>query len=220
MQFDGDLVEEISGQTFTNGSTTFAAGKFSQGLAVGGTSPGGGGGNGIESSGDSALWDLNTSGDFTIRGWMKFHTQPIGRPRILIRSPGAAGADEYIVFQEYGGAGLQFFGQYPIGASSSANVSSSLFAFSTSYFHLEFSREGDTYRLFVNGVSQGTASNSYRRATGNKKVFIGNRNIGFVDGLDGMIDKPADRSRRRVAHRQLHAADRAARAAVSAPLVG
>lgn len=187
MQFDGSLVDAKGHTLAADGTISFTPdGRFAQSLNVNGTGGGGGGSNVVYSAAPSSDWDLNGD-DFCIEGWMRFNAMP-SRPRTLIRiaSDAASGSrEEYQIIND--GAFKTFQVTFPSGPTSAQIMDSGVTVVPGRWYHLALTRQGSTYRMFVDGVMS-TSANGYRRAAGAKDVFIGNSRRGFVDGHDGDID--------------------------------
>ena len=184
LHFDGDLVDE-KGHAFSADGTTFtASGKFADAVDIGGTAVTGGGANVVYL--DTATTDLwLDDGDFTIEGWVKNNATDNNRPRTLVALK--YGSDDYarIGINE---TGETFSGLVRTGVSTSSVISTSIVATTGVWFHVALTRNGDTYKYFVNGVDVGSTTSSYRIASQNISCFVGNSARSFVDALCGEID--------------------------------
>ena len=185
LHFDGDLVDE-KGHAFSADGTTFTtSGKFSDAVDIGGTAVTGGGANVVYL--DTATTDLwLDGGDFTIEGWVKNNATDNNRPRTLVALK--YGSDDYarIGINE---TDEKFLGLVRTGVSTTSIISTSIVATTGVWFHVALTRNGDTYKYFVNGVDVGsTTTSSYRIASQNISCFVGNSARSFVDALCGQID--------------------------------
>lgn len=186
MHFDGDLVDE-KGHAFSADGTTFtSSGKFADAVDIGGTAVTGGGSNVVYLVTATTDFWLD-GGDFTIEGWVKNNATNNNRPRYLCRLARESDNSDYLqIFINESGDVWSF--SYPTALSTTTGISSAIPCSIGTYQHVALTRQGSTYRLFVDGIQASTATNTYLRPSAATTVHVGNSRRSFVDALCGEID--------------------------------
>lgn len=196
MHFDGTLQDSGPlGQGFTNYGTGFAAaGQFSQALDVGGTFPGGGGTNRVQSAAARLEYDLN-GGDYTLEAWVQHNGAADGNARSLISVLGGAQASavEYALAIQGASGTVYAKSVYTVVSDGSGGISSltgvGVALPANTPTHLRATRSGGNYYLFVGGVLVQTGSDLTRAPAGAKTVCIGNLTPTLNGALSGWVDE-------------------------------
>lgn len=146
--------------------------------------PTNGGPNGVQIL---PIADLNPLAlDFTLEGTWTI-TARSDRFRILSKIIGTGFF--YSLEADADGFGNMFFtAQFSTGPVSISSLGSSanLLTYGSTY-HLRLSRIGNNFEFWVNGVSRGTTSNSYKSSAGTATVDFGNSMPPSIDALVGSI---------------------------------
>jgi hypothetical protein len=127
------------------------------------------------------------TGDFTIECWMR--TDSTNPPRAVISKGDTGFVDDTVWTLEFDvSGGLTFYG--PTGIGEVSPIVSTTTSFSTAtWYHVAVTRESSTYRIFVDGTLESSASYSDEMLEGGP-LIIG---AGWFDpttrGFSGYIDE-------------------------------
>lgn len=191
--FDGSLTPVVGPPLAADG-TSFVAGApgFGQCLNVGGTVPNGGGSAVVYSTVPSPALDLGSAaGDFCMEGWIVCNTRP-SRPRTLLHIENAA-TGEFWSIGNTGGFPGSWTATIPDSSATTHAFISSGAPWDTVLgvpTHLALSRQGNTYRFFIEGALVMAYATAYRPPASVANVFLGNSARSWIDALDGTIDDP------------------------------
>lgn len=171
---DSDVINVASGgiQFVNTGTTISSTAKFGGGsLALNGTSPGGGGPNGLVNAavGSSAGWGL-TEGDFTVEVWVYLQSNVTTSYAPILRTSSAALGTE-VNFRIDGTNALEVVYVSSAGGTSQITAGSTIPL--NTWTHVALCRSASTYRLWMGGVLQGSLTSAYSAAASMKSVQIG-----------------------------------------------
>jgi hypothetical protein len=182
----------IGGPLLRDGTGTFvSANAFDvYSYSNNGSVPSGGGSNVLYWLYSNSL-DLNSS-DFTME-LRVFVSSRQSRPRYLMNITDSTGATEYAIALDTDGSHQGVVGMFRVSPTIYGYVG--IVTENTlplnQWNHIAFTRHGNNYYLFVNGVLSiaGTYSSNYRNGGGVKDLYIANSSRFFVDALAGLVDE-------------------------------
>lgn len=188
---DNSLNCDVGGPLSQDGTGYFTTTNALDGYSYqnNGTSPGGGGSNVLYWLDQSTL-DLGNN-DFTIETWVWIAARQT-RPRYLVNITDGSNNTEYAIVLDTDGSHQEALAvcagspsAFTIGSTAQDTVPFN------QWNHIAFTRQGNIYRLFVNGTipTNGTNSSAYRPAAGNKRLYLGNTLRSTGDALCGLQDE-------------------------------
>ena len=155
-----------------------------------GSVPSGGGSNVLYWFNSNSL-DLNSS-DFTME-LRVFVSSRQSRPRYLMNITDSTGATEYAIALDTDGTHQGVLGMFKVSSTTYAyvGITTQNTLPLNQWNHIAFTRHGNDYYLFVNGVLSigGTYSSNYRNGGGVKDLYIANSSRFFIDALAGLVDE-------------------------------
>ncbi len=131
------------------------------------------------------------TGDFTVEALVKGTSWPIPEPTIFSKGEGSYGTHFFLGIGNTGGIGD---GQVRFGAQSWTNPSASVEVHSTftlsldEWHHLAGVRQGNTFKIYIDGVFNAEESETIGSMSTNEPVYVGN-NRTLTDFFDGCIDE-------------------------------
>jgi hypothetical protein len=144
----------------------------------------GGGSSGISYS-DSADFTLGTS-NFTLEMWVRF--DDTGTRRLLCGQSDASGTNASISVAFERTSGNKIRGFCCSGSSAIGDVTGTTNVSANTWYHVAYVRDGSTFRLFLAGAAEGTAtsSSSVNNSTQNFSVgalgiISSNTFVGYID---------------------------------------
>ena len=125
-------------------------------------------------------------GDYTAEVWARLTTAPPGSSATVFVLRGTDTATQIQIAADSGsGAWVCIVSDSPV---SSVVVSNSAAWALGVWTHLALVRSGNSHQFFVNGVGQGSVSNSYRPTPGSTSILVGNVVSGFPFPFVGLLD--------------------------------
>ena len=182
----------IGGPLLQDGTGTFvAANAFNvYSYSNNGSAPSGGGSNVLYWLNSNSI-DLNSS-DFTIELRVFISSRQSG-PRYLMNVTDSTGATEYAIVLDTDGTHQGVLGMFKVSSTTYAyvGITTQNTLPLNQWNHIAFTRHGNDYYLFVNGILSigGTYSSNYRNGTGVKDLYITNSARFFIDALAGLVDE-------------------------------
>ncbi len=182
MHFDDSIVDECGHSMAADGTSNNTDGMFGDCRTIGG------GASVVYSVAASSDWDLQ--GDFTVEGWV-LQTYSSAYSHQFLRLGTAAGTDRLNFSLEADG-----YGHTKVWASWRTDVSSSATSFfhstyvtSNVWHHLALTRQGSTFRLFLDGTLGIERASAYYNPSEAKLLFIGNSGRSLTQGFPGLVDE-------------------------------
>lgn len=170
---ENNTSEEAGARNGTfSGSALYASGMVGQAFSFNG-------GNGISVPLD-ALWSWNTT-KFTIELWARFNSVP-GTAPFMAQDLGGGKQSKWIFMEE--ASNLRFHTNSPgTGALYPANTPWSVSV--GPWYHVAVTRNGDEYKLYINGVNVSTSTDAHAIPRPNVPLTIGEaEGLHFVGALD------------------------------------
>jgi YD repeat-containing protein len=161
--------------TFGDASIATAAGRFADGARLDGT------GDGLKIPHTPAL-DV-ASGDFTAEAWVRFNA--VGPVMLILQKRTTNDGAPFRIF--HNGTVIRTYGQNAAGSYVFDIVGTTSPAVGT-WHHIALTRQGSTFRLFLDGALEGSASSSQVLLTTGAAFQVGSDHDGS-SSLNGTIDE-------------------------------
>lgn len=123
------------------------------------------------------------TGDFTIEFWVRFAS--VTTPVLCVKAT-STGFYPYLI--AVNGSGKITFAGFDLVNSSAYSIAGTTTVSTATWYHIAAVRDGSTFRLYVNGVQEGSATSSATlRSNGSDAIAIGGYDTG-ASSLNGHID--------------------------------